>query len=104
VRVQVKRFMCDKHLVLGALYDVVEKLHWTLISANSEEGILIVAERVTKMLFLIRVNREEAGHTEITMELASGTFDGVQPEKEASCLLDMLTQIIDNALNYKKIN
>jgi hypothetical protein len=90
-------------MVLGALYDALEKLNWKLISTNSETGILIAAERKTSMPFLIRVNIEQADLAEVTVELASAMFAGGNlAEKESARLLETLTQIIENALRSSK--
>lgn len=99
MQTQSRHYACGKNMALGALYDAFEKLNWKLISANSDAGILIAAERRANIPFLIRVQSEQAEQTEVTMDLASGTFsNGVMPGKEAEVFLETLTSIIEDAV------
>jgi hypothetical protein len=92
-------FTCGKIMVLGALYDTVEKLKWDLLSANSETGILMTATRETEMPFLVRVLPKQGEQLEVTVELASGAFSNRNsPEKEAERLLQTLALIIEDAI------
>jgi|GEM_PF-3934758 len=98
-----KVLACEKEIVLGALYDTVEKLKWKLLSANSDTGIIVVAERSAGMPFLVRVGWEENGMVEITVELASGVFsDRDSPEDAAAVLLETLARIIGDALSKNR--
>ena len=99
MQAQSKVFVCGKVMVLGALYDAVEKLKWKLLSSNSDTGILMIEERRDGMLFLVRVCPKEHEIVKITVELASGVFPGKDsPAEAAACLLEMLKQIIEDAL------
>lgn len=99
MQAQSKTFACGKAVALGALYDAIEKLKWKLLSANSEAGILMAAERKADMPFLIRVCPIQGDEVEVTVELASGTFsDRDSPEESAGRLLRALTLIIEEAL------
>ncbi|MPM76488.1 hypothetical protein SDC9_123486 [bioreactor metagenome] len=99
MQAQSKTFSCGKTVVLGALYDTIEQLKWKLLSANSDAGILMAAERKSDMPFLIRVCPMQKDEVEITVELASGAFsDKDFPEQNAAFLLDALSQVIENAL------
>lgn len=99
MQVQYRKYGCGKLMVLGALYDTIEKLKWKLLSANSDAGIVMAAERKTGMPFLIRICPEQGGQVEVTIELASGAFtDSDAPEINAADLLETLTHIIEDAL------
>jgi len=98
MQAQSRRYVCGKFMVMGALYDTLEKLKWKLLSANSDAGILMVAERKVDMPFLIRVCPIQADEVEVIMELASGTFsDRDSPEENVALLFETLTHIIENA-------
>lgn len=99
MRAQRKAFSCAKAMVLGALYDTAERLKWKLLSANSDTGIFVVAERSAGVHFLVRVIPGESRQFEITVELTSGVFSNRNsPEDAAACFLETLTQIIEDAL------
>lgn len=103
MQTQRRYYACGRNMVLGALYDAFEKLNWKLISANSDAGILIAAERKTNMSLLIRVNTEQTDLAEVTVELASAVFAGGNlAEKESVRLVETLTQIIEDALRSSK--
>ncbi|HEX3010546.1 MAG TPA: hypothetical protein VHQ70_00725 [Syntrophomonadaceae bacterium] len=103
MQTQRRYYACGRNMVLGALYDAFEKLNWKLISANSDAGILIAADRKTNTSLLIRVNTEQADLAEVTVELASAVFAGGNlAEKESVRLLETLTQIIEYALRSSK--
>jgi hypothetical protein len=96
-----KVFSCEKVLVLGALYDTVEKLKWNLLSANSESGILMTTAKETQMPFLVRVLPKQGKQLEVTVELASGAFsERDHPDETAEHLLKTLALIIEDALEY----
>ena len=98
-----RSFDCAKCIVLGALYDSLERLHWELVSANSDAGILTVSPPKTDSLFLVRVQPIQTDRTEVIVELASGSFYGPElPEKSAEALLETLTQITKGALCGKQ--
>lgn len=102
MQAQSRIFACGKAMVLGALYDAIERLNWKLLSANSETGILMTAERKSGMPFLIRVCLEQDEQVKVTLELASGTFnDRDSPEENAESLFTALTHIIEDALTLK---
>jgi hypothetical protein len=92
-------FACDKCIVLGALYDTLDRLRWELVSANSDEGILMAAPPGTGLLFLVRVQPGQAGGSEVSVAPASGVPRGSDLSgKAAETLLETLRQIINGAL------
>jgi hypothetical protein len=100
-----KVLACEKAIVLGGLYDTIEKLKWKLLSANSNTGIIVVAERSAGMPFLIRVCSQGTRKVEVTVELASGVFsDRDSPEDAAAVLLETLTRIIGDALSKNRLD
>lgn len=103
MQAQSKVFACGKVMALGALYDTIERLKWKLLSANSDAGILMIAERKTGMTFLIRVCSELDEQVEVTLELASCAFnDKNSPDEYARSLFATLSQIIEDALTFKE--
>ncbi len=99
MQAQSKVFACGKAMALGALYDTVERLRWKLLSADSDAGVLAVAEQKTGVPFLIRVCTERDERTIVTIEPAAGTFSSkASPGANAGILLDILTSIIEDAL------
>ena len=94
-----KVFFCGKAMALGALYDTAERLGWKLLSSNSDTGILMIEKRLEGMPFLVRVCPKGHETVEVTVELASGVFSGRDsPATAAACLLETLTQIVEDAL------
>lgn len=41
---QHRRYSCTKALALGSLYDALEQMKWVLVSANSDDGIVVIRE------------------------------------------------------------
>jgi hypothetical protein len=100
-----QRFLCARYIVLGALYDTVERLRWKLVSANSDAGILMTTQPRTGLPFLIRVDWEQAGQTVVTVELASGACsDRDSPGESAALLLETLAQIVAEAISGERPN
>lgn len=69
-----RRITCTRALALGTLYDALEQVGWTLISANSDDGILIIQEPLDGIPFVCRIQSEEARLVLLTMTLASGEY------------------------------
>jgi hypothetical protein len=82
-------------LALGSLYDALEQLKWTLVSANSDDGILFVREPTTGIPFVIRVCQKGSQTMELSAALASGEFSGRSlPEECMARLLQTLDAIL----------
>lgn len=92
---QRRCYRCSKPLVLGSLYDVMEKTKWKLISANSDEGILLVQEPSAGIRFVIHVCPGAAQTVELSVMLASGEFSGwSMTENSINRLLQALDVIL----------
>jgi hypothetical protein len=99
MQAQRKDFICRKTIVLGALYDAVDKLKWRLLSSNSETGMVTVIARETGILLLVTVSPKHKEQVEVTVELAPGALSGKDsPEEAAARLLKTLSLIIEDAL------
>ena len=99
MQAQSKGCACEKAMILGALYDAIERLKWELMSVNSDAGILMVAAGETEMPLLVRVLCKQEEQIVVTVEFASGAFPGSSPETMAKRLLDTLSEIIKDALS-----
>lgn len=92
---QHRRYGCSKPLVLGSLYDVMEKTKWKLVSANSDDGILLVQEPTAGIPFVIRVCPGTGQTVELSVLLASGEFTGRSLTEES---INHLLQALDAIL------
>lgn len=92
---QRRRYGCAQPLLLGAMYDALEDLKWTLVSANSDDGILYIREPTAGVPFVIRVYPKGSQVMELTAALASGAFSGQRlPEESMTRLLGTLEAIL----------
>lgn len=92
---QHRRYGCTRPLALGSLYDALEQMKWTLVSANSDDGILYVREPTASIPFIIRVCPDVGPTVELSAALASGEFSGWSlPEESMARLLGTLDAIL----------
>jgi hypothetical protein len=95
MREQRRRYGCAQPLLLGAIYDVLEDLKWTLVSANSDDGILYIREPSAGIPFVIRLSPQGNRVVELSAVLASGAFSGRSlPEESITRFLGMLEAIL----------
>jgi len=92
---QCRRYGCSKPLVLGSLYDVLEQTKWKLVSANSDDGILLIQEPTAGIPFVIRVRPCTGQTVELSATLASGEFSGWSLTEES---INRLLQTLDAIL------
>jgi hypothetical protein len=100
---QRRRYGCTKVLVLGSLYDALEQMKWLLVSANSDDGIVVIQEPTMGISYVIRVCPDGKQTVELYAALASGEFAGKSlPEEIMNCLMQTLDEIL-TAVNVRRL-